>query len=138
MLAKILWFTGSAIFLALGTLHLYYTFFSNKFAARNKAVVTAMKNTTPVLTNETTMWNAWIGFNASHSAGAIFIGLINIIIVVQYFPFLQNSMILLLLNNVTVIFYCWLASKYWFRVPFTGILITTGCFVAASIIIFVS
>ena len=137
MLARILWFSGSAIFLALGTLHLYYTFFSSKFAARNRAVVTAMKNTAPVLTNETTMWNAWIGFNASHSAGAIFIGLINIILVVQYFPVLQNSMVLLLLNIATVIFYCWLAGKYWFRVPFTGILITTGCFVAASVIILV-
>ena len=135
MLAKILWFTGSAIFLALGTIHLYYTFFSGKFAARNRAVVTAMKNTTPVLTNETTMWNAWIGFNASHSAGAIFIGLINIILVVQYFPVLQNSLILQLFNILTAIFYCWLAKKYWFRIPFIGILITTACFVAASIVL---
>jgi len=134
MLAKILWFTGSAIFLALGTLHLYYTFFSDKFAARNKAVVTEMKNTSPVLTNETTMWNAWIGFNASHSAGAIFIGLINIILVVQYFLVLQNSLVIQLLNIATLIFYCWLGRKYWFRIPFTGILITTGCFVAASIV----
>jgi len=134
MLAKILWFTGSVIFLALGTLHLYYTFFSSKFAARNKAVVTEMKNTSPVLTNETTMWNAWIGFNASHSAGAIFIGLINIILVVQYFPVLQDSLVIQLLNIATFIFYCWLAKKFWFRIPFTGILITAGCFVAASIV----
>ena len=138
MLAKILWFTGSAIFLALGALHLYYTFFSSKFAARNKAVVIAMKNSTPVLTNETTMWNAWIGFNASHSAGAIFIGLINIILVVQYFPVLQNSLVMQLLNIATVVFYCWLARKYWFRIPFTGILLSTGCFVVASIILFVA
>ena len=138
MVAKILWFTGSAIFVGLGTLHLYYTFFSNKFAARNKAVVTAMKNTTPVLTNETTMWNAWIGFNASHSAGAIFIGLVNIILVVQNFDVLQNSLVLLLLNIATVTFYCWLGRKYWFRIPFAGILITTGCFVASAIIIFVT
>ena len=31
MVAKILWLSGSAIFLILGTLHLYYTFFTNKF-----------------------------------------------------------------------------------------------------------
>ena len=138
MWAKTLWFTGSAIFLVLGTLHLFYTFFSDKFKARNTAVVTAMKNTTPVLTNETTMWNAWIGFNASHSAGAIFIGLVNIILVVQYFHILQNSLVLLLLNITTATFYCWLGRKYWFRIPYTGILIATVCFVAASIIIFVA
>jgi len=138
MWAKILWLTGSAIFLGLGTLHLFYTFFSNKFTARNKEVVTAMKNTSPVLTNETTMWNAWIGFNASHSAGAIFIGLVNIILVVQYFHVLQNSLVLVLLNIATATFYCWLGRRYWFRIPLTGILITTGCFVAASIILFVA
>ena len=136
MVAKILWLSGSAIFLILGTLHLYYTFFTGKFNARNKMVITGMKDTSPVLTGETTMWNAWIGFNASHSAVAIFIGLINILLAAQYFPVLQNSVLIILLNIVTVLFYCWLAKKYWFRVPFTGILIATGCFVVASIVIY--
>ncbi|MEP7374332.1 MAG: hypothetical protein ABI675_13135 [Chitinophagaceae bacterium] len=135
MLVKILWLSGSGIFLVLGTLHLYYTFFTGKFNARNKTVTTEMKNTSPVLTGETTMWNAWIGFNASHSAGAIFFGLINILLAAQYFPVIQNSVLVILLNITTVVFYCWLAKKYWFRVPFTGILLATGCFVASSIII---
>ena len=136
MVAKILWLSGSAIFLILGTLHLYYTFFTSKFNARNKTVIIEMKNTSPVLTGETTMWNAWIGFNASHSAGAIFIGLMNILLAAQYFPMLQNSVLIILLNIVTALFYCWLAKKYWFRIPFAGILIATGCFVTASIMIY--
>jgi hypothetical protein len=136
MVAKILWLSGSVIFLVLGTAHLYYTFFTAKFNARNKMVINEMKNTTPVLTSETTMWNAWIGFNASHSAGAIFFGLINILLAAQYFPVIQNSVLVILLNITTVFFYCWLAKKYWFRVPFAGVLLATGCFVAASITIF--
>jgi len=135
MVAKILWLSGSVIFLVLGTAHLYYTFFTTKFNARNKMVINEMKNTSPVLTGETTMWNAWIGFNASHSAGAIFFGLINILLAAQYFPVMQNSVLVILLNITTVLFYCWLAKKYWFHVPFTGILLATGCFVAATIII---
>lgn len=136
MIEKVLWLSGSAIFLILGAIHLFYTFFSSKFNARNKSVVEAMKDTSPVLTAETTMWKAWTGFNASHSAGAIFIGLINIVLAVQYFSFIQNSMLIPVLNVVTSGFYLWLAKKYWFRVPFTGILIATGCFLVATILIF--
>jgi hypothetical protein len=138
MFAMILWLSGSVIFLVLGTLHLYYTFFTNKFKTRNKNTEIEMKNTSPVLTKDTTMWKSWIGFNASHSAGAIFIGLINAILAVQYFSILQNSVSLLLLNCITVIFYLWLAKRYWFSIPFTGILITACCFVTASLILFLS
>lgn len=65
--------TGSAIFLVLGTIHLAYTFFSDKFLARQAETVERMKADVPVLTRQTTMWNAWVGFNASHSSGAMFI-----------------------------------------------------------------
>ena len=134
MLTKILWLAGSAIFLILGSLHLYYTFFTNKFNTKNKNAEIEMKNTHPLLTKDTTMWKAWIGFNASHSTGAIFIGIINILLAVQYFPILQNSMSIIVLNIVTALFYCWLGKKYWFRIPFTGILIAAGCFITATVI----
>lgn len=134
MVAKILWLAGSSIFLILGTLHLYYTFFTNKFNARNKSVITDMNNTSPILTKETTMWNAWIGFNASHSAGAIFFGIINMLLAAQNFSVLQKSAPITLLDIVTVIFYCWLGKKYWFRVPFTGIMVAAGCFITAAVL----
>lgn len=134
MAAKILWLAGAAIFLFLGILHLYYTFFTNKFHARNKGLVPEMKNTSPVLTGETTMWKAWIGFNASHSTGAIFLGFINIILAIQYFPILRTSAPVVILNIITAFFYCWLGKRYWFRIPFTGLLLAAACFVGASII----
>jgi len=136
MVVKLLWLTGAAIFLILGTIHLLYTFFTNKFDARNKDVTQTMKDTSPVLTRDTTMWKAWIGFNASHSAGAIFFGLINSILVLQYFSVIQHSLLLHLLNIITAMFYLWLGKKYWFKIPFTGILVSTICFIAATIINF--
>jgi hypothetical protein len=30
-----------------------------------------MKQTSPVLTGETSMWDAWVGFNTSYSLGAM-------------------------------------------------------------------
>ncbi|MFT5765903.1 MAG: hypothetical protein ACI8X3_003341, partial [Saprospiraceae bacterium] len=38
MTAKYLWEFGSLILVILGTLHLLYTFFSDKFSSRNKKV----------------------------------------------------------------------------------------------------
>jgi hypothetical protein len=93
-----------------------------------------MKTSFPVLTKQTTMWKAWIGFNASHSSGVIYIGLMNFIAGIWYTGFLHNP-IFLALNLATVVFYCWLGKKYWFSTPFIGVLITSMCFMIASIFV---
>jgi hypothetical protein len=137
MIAQLLWIIGAFIILVLGSLHLVYTFFTDKFSSRNTNVVEEMKRSFPRLTNKTTLWKAWIGFNASHSAGAIFIGLINIILAIQNFELLSQSYLLLSLNILTIAFYLFLAKRYWFKIPFTGILITLLCFIAAIIIMII-
>ena len=68
MIEQVLLIAGASIFGVLGTLHLIFTFFTNKFDAYDSSVTEAMKNTSPVLTKDTTVWDAWIGFNASHSS----------------------------------------------------------------------
>ncbi len=136
MTAKILWITGSSVYIILAGLHLLYTFFTNKFLARDKATMEAMKQTHPVLTNKTTMWKAWIGFNGSHSAGGIFLGAINLLLALFYFPFLAGAPSLVLLTALTSLFYLFLAIRYWFKVPLAGIAIATLCYIIASLIIF--
>ena len=136
MVAKGLWLAGSAIFFILGIVHLYYTFFTTKFDPRNKNIINEMKSTSPRLTNETTVWKAWIGFNASHSAGAIFIGLINIILAAENFSVIENSFLVSFCTILTSVFYLWLAKKYWFTIPFIGILIAVCCFIIAPVITF--
>ena len=135
MVEKYLIITGSIIFLILGSIHLFYTFFTNRFSSRNQETEQKMKTDAPILTKETTMWNAWIGFNASHSLGAIFFGLVNIIICIQYFEFYNKSKSLLILNIVTLLFYLFLGKNYWFKIPFFGIFVSTLCFIIASILI---
>jgi hypothetical protein len=125
-----LWLIGSAIFAFLGVLHLYYTFFSDKFSSRNENMINEMKISFPNLTKETTMWKAWIGFNASHSSGAIFIGLINIYLMLR-FPVLQQDHFYFLFNMVTIGFYLWLGKNFWFKIPFTCIFITFICYLSA-------
>ncbi|MGB4845393.1 MAG: hypothetical protein WBP16_13080 [Ferruginibacter sp.] len=135
MAAKILWITGSFIYLLLAGLHLVYTFFSNKFLARDTNTVELMKKTHPVLTKDTTMWKAWIGFNGSHSAGGIFLGAINIILAIFYFEFLSGATPILLLTVITSLFYVFLGIKYWFKIPLTGVAIASICYIAATILI---
>jgi len=134
MLAKILILIGSSIFIILGFIHLIYTFFTDKFLTRDNETNAKMNVTSPILTEETTVWKAWIGFNASHSTGAIFIGLINVILVVQHFEVYQNSFSVLLLNICTGMFYLFLAKKYWFKIPLVGILVATSCFIIAMLL----
>ena len=137
MAAQILWIIASSIYIALASLHLLYTFFSNKFDARDNHTTAMMKQTHPVLTNRTTMWNAWIGFNGSHSGGGIFIGAVNIILAIFYFDFLASALPLLILTDITSLFFLFLGIKYWFNIPLRGIAIATICYIAATIIILV-
>jgi hypothetical protein len=132
MFAQCLWIVASAIYLLLGLAHLYHTFFRNSFEPRNPEVGAGMKNTHPRLTRRTTVWDAWIGFNASHSTGAIFLGLINIILALFHKDELQNSPSLLVPGVVTSMFYLWLGFRYWFRIPIAGILMATVAYSIAT------
>jgi hypothetical protein len=131
MVAQYLWIFGSFVIAFLGSLHLYYTFFSDKFSSRNEKMVAEMKTSFPKLTKETTIWKAWMGFNASHSSGAIFIGVINIYLACFYFKILQEDHFFFLFNLATMLFYAWLGKVYWFKIPFIGILITLACYLAS-------
>lgn len=138
MVAKYLWQIGSVVMTALGVIHLYLTLFTNKFSSTNAKMVDEMKATSPILTQEITMWKAWIGFNGSHSSGVMFIGLINFYLALRYFPVLQSDHFFFLFNILTIGFYVWLAKAYWFTVPFTGLSIILLCFIASYILTLVS
>ena len=135
MITPYLIILGSSVLVFLGSAHLYYTFFSNKFSTRDPETEKRMKQSFPILTKETTMWKAWVGFNASHSLGALFIGLANIIIAAEDFELYQRSVSLWVLNLASIFFYLFLARKYWFSIPFYGILIAAICLIISCLLI---
>ena len=136
MIEQILLIVVAAIFGVLGTLHLYYTFFTNKFMTRDRKVAEAMKATSPLLTNRTTMWDTWIGFNGSHSLGAIFIAVFYILLATRHMEVIRETKIFVLLAVLIGTSYLALAIRYWFRVPLIGILLATICFVISAILIY--
>ncbi len=69
--AKIFKALSASIIITLGVVHLVYTFWGPKLTPRDPALQISMSQSSPVITKETTMWRAWVGFNGSHSMGAI-------------------------------------------------------------------
>ena len=135
MIEQILLIVGASIFGVLGAVHLAYTFYSNKFNAFDPAVTKAMKGTSPILTKETTMWDAWIGFNASHSLGAILVAVFYVPLALSHMEVIRETAWFSFLPVIIGLSYLALAKRYWFMIPFIGILISTACFLGAAVLI---
>jgi len=134
MAAKYIWEFGALIFLILGSIHLVYTFFTNKFLSNNEKVIEGMKSSSPILTKETTMWKAWIGFNASHSLGAILFGMIYGYLAMVHPGLLFDGLYLSSVGFLMLTTLLVLAKRYWFHVPYRGIMIALVLFTAAQVI----
>lgn len=135
MTSQLLLIIGVCILGLLGFVHLIYTLFTNKFNARDADVTNAMKNVGPVISGDTSMWNAWIGFNLSHSIGVLIFSLIYIPLAVSNMPTIQNSLWLSLLPSLVGLSYLVLAKVYWFKTPFIGVSLATTFMVASFICI---
>lgn len=133
MASTVLMVTSAAILFALGTLHLIYTFTGSKLMPRDPALHARMCEVSPVITNETTMWRCWVGFNASHSMAAILFGLIYGYLALAQGDLLFSSPYLLVVGVLTLSGFFALGKVYWFSVPFVGIGISLLCYVASII-----
>ena len=74
------------------------------------------------------MWKAWIGFNASHSYGAILFGAVYGYLALVHSAFLFQSRFLLLLGLLLLAGYVFLGKRYWFSVPFRGIALASALY----------
>jgi hypothetical protein len=130
-IAPLLVAASAAIILLLGLVHLLYTFRGVKLHPRDAKLTAAMRQVSPVLTRQTTMWKTWVGFNASHSLGAILFGAVYGYLALVHGAFLFASAYLMLLGLATLASYVFLARRYWFSVPFRCIVLATVLYAAA-------
>jgi hypothetical protein len=131
VIARVLMVFSAGIMLTLGVAHLVYTFWGPKLTPRDPALQISMSQISPVITKETTMWRAWVGFNASHSMGAILFGLIYGFLAIAHSQLLFHSPFLLIVGLAMLGGFFVLGKVYWFSVPFTGISISLACYVAS-------
>ncbi len=131
MAAKILMVLSASIILTLGVVHLVYTFWGTKLTPRDPEIEISMSQTSPVITRETTMWRAWIGFNASHSMGLILFGLVFGFLALAHSELLFQSPFLLVVGLALLGGFVVLCKLYFFRVPLAGVGISLVCYVAS-------
>ena len=124
---------STLIVLALGVLHLLYTFRGNKLYPRDAALHARLQEVSPVISRETTMWRAWVGFNASHGYGAVLFGLVYGYLGLVHSSLLFGSPFLLSVGLLLLGGYVFLAKRYWFSVPFRGIVLATIFYVLAVV-----
>jgi hypothetical protein len=122
---------SAAIILLLGFAHLLYTFVGPKLLPRDRELQARMQEVSPVITRQTTMWKAWIGFNASHSFGLILFGAVYGYLALAHGDFLFGSVFLLSLGFVLLLGYAFLAARYFFRIPFQGVVLATVLYAVA-------
>ena len=125
---------SAGIIFLLGFVHLVYTFRGSKLHPRDADLGKKMKDVSPVISRQTTMWKAWIGFNASHSFGALLFGAVYGYLAIVHSAFLFQSPFLLLLGLALLGGYVFLGKVYWFSVPFRGIVLSTVFYLAALVI----
>lgn len=129
MIAQALITLSAVIIFALGSIHFVYTFWGPKLHPRDPALQARMREVSPVITRETTMWKTWIGFNASHALGALLFGLVYGYLALVHPAFLFQSGFLLGVGFCLLGFYVFLGKAYFFSVPFAGILAAFAAYV---------
>jgi hypothetical protein len=133
MLARGLIAASAAILFLLGSAHLLYTYWGPKLLPRDAGLIEAMQRTQLRLTAETTVWRAWIGFNASHSLCAILFGLIYGYLALAQPELLFRSLYLQAVGLGLLLAFVVLAKLYWFSIPFMGVGLALACYVGGLV-----
>jgi hypothetical protein len=132
--ARILMVLSASIVFTLGVMHLVYTFRGPYLTPRDPALKMSMSQISPVITNETTMWRCWLGFNASHSMGLILFGLVFGYLALVQGKLLFHSVFLLVVGLAMLCGFVVLCKVYFFSAPLTGICISLACYIASIVL----
>lgn len=126
------------IYSGLGLLHAVYALLDERHPKRlapdDPAVVAAMQASKLRLSRgATTMWQAWISFNLTHSLAAMMLGAACFIVAACFriFAFPPGALFALAGTSLLVTL---IGLRYWFAIPRVGSLVATGCLAAAALL----
>jgi hypothetical protein len=134
MAAQMLVLISAGIIMLLGLAHLAYTYRGDKLHPRDSDLLGSLQTTSPVISRQTSMWKAWIGFNASHSLGAILFGVVFGYLALQQPMLLLHSYVLGFTGLMVLGAYLAMAKLYWFKRPLQGIALALVFYVAGFIV----
>jgi hypothetical protein len=134
--SALLYALGGAIFVLLGALHGLYTLLDlrrpRRLVPADAGVMAAMRSTGVRLArgSEGSIWQAWVGFNLSHSLGAIVFGAAAA--AWSLWPAATTPWLAALPAAVALL-YGAIGWRCWFWIPNTGIAIATLCLAGAAL-----
>jgi hypothetical protein len=131
--AKLLMLASAGIIFLLGAMHLLYTFTGNLLTPRDPALQITMTQISPVISKQTTMWRAWIGFNATHSMALLLFGIVFGYLALAHAEILFASPFVLTVGAITLAAFALLSKLYFFRAPLIGVSLALACYVAAIV-----
>jgi hypothetical protein len=118
--ARALMILSAGILFSLGALHLAYTFRGPKLTPRDPAIRIGMTQSSVVISKQMTVWRAWVGFNVSHSMGAMLFGLVFGYLAAAHPELLFRSPFLLGVGLATLGGLVVVSKVYWFAGPLIG------------------
>lgn len=137
-LSRYLFLSGALPFVVLGIAHALATPLtleeSKGLSPRDLAYRQSMAEQTVLLTRRTNLWLTWVGFNLSHSLGAVLFGVVVLLVGRSPAAFAANWPAFVPLAIVVSGVYLAIGLRYWFRTPIVGIIISNTCFVSSGVL----
>ena len=118
----------------LGSLHLVYTFSGSRLHPRDESLIARMKEVSPRLTRQTTIWRAGLGFHASHSLGALLFAAVFASLALAPNAPLFGMPVVALVGAAYLLAMLVLARLFWFRIPFRGLAVATALYLGGLVL----
>jgi hypothetical protein len=137
--AKRLFEFGALVFVVLGSAHalasMVDVFRPFLFTPVDEEVKRVMMDSTILITDRTSLWDAWLGFNISHGYGVFFFGLITFLSARHNFDYVLSFKPLLPLTIFMPLGYLIMALFFWFYLPALGCTLGLICFVLSFLLV---
>ena len=138
-MAQVLLFTGALIFFVFGAYHGILTLrdlsLPRAFTPTDESVRRAMQESRVALNPRVNLWEAWLGFNLSHSLGLVLFGGGLITIAWLHFPVFAQSPSMQVTALVVAAAYLILSVRFFFRGPAIGTGIGLACFLTSAFLL---
>lgn len=136
--SRVLFLAGALPYVFLGIAHALATPLTpdqdKGLSPRDRPLREAMTQGHVLLTRRTSLWLTWVGFNLSHSLGAVLFGVVVVVIGRSRASFDAQASLFLPLAVVVSLCYLAIGLRYWFRTPIVGIVLASVCFVASWLV----
>src|SRR5687767_13326030 len=117
-MAQLLLTIGGIIFILLGTVHGVLTLRDiskpRAFTPTDDAVRIAMQGARLALNSRINLWQAWLGFNLSHSLGLALFGSVLLLVAWRHFPAFADSPLWQAAAAIVAGTYLVLSMRFWF------------------------